>query len=102
MCFFFLHVTTKRKEGKEDPFPTSYNPFANEDADDDMVDDGVNYWQQGGADDNTDAFNAQMVSIAELINHPMPNRTMEDVEAPTAEQGTSGQESPEQKGETET
>ncbi len=41
--------------------------------------------QQGGADDNTDAFNAQMVSIAELINHPMPDRTMEQVEAPAPE-----------------
>ena len=36
--------------------------------------------QQGGAEDNTDAFNANMVSIAELINHPLPDRTMEQIE----------------------
>ena len=36
--------------------------------------------QQGGAVDDTDALNANVVSIAELINHPMPDRTMEQVE----------------------
>ena len=41
--------------------------------------------QQGGGADDTDAFNANMVSIAELINHPMPDRTMEQVEAPDPE-----------------
>ena len=41
--------------------------------------------RQGGSSDDTDAFNANMVSIAELINHPMPDRTMEQVEAPMLE-----------------
>lgn len=36
--------------------------------------------QQGGTSDNTEAFNANMVSIAELINHPMPDRTIADIE----------------------
>lgn len=34
--------------------------------------------EQGG--ETLEAFNAGMLSIAELINHPMPDRTMEDVE----------------------
>lgn len=38
--------------------------------------------QQGGGGDDVDAFNANMLSIAELINHPMPDRTMEQIEAP--------------------
>lgn len=37
--------------------------------------------QQGSAENNTDAFNANMVSIAELINHPMPDRTIAEIEA---------------------
>ncbi|MBR1821744.1 MAG: hypothetical protein IJ769_08990 [Clostridia bacterium] len=41
--------------------------------------------QQGGAGDDEDAFNANILSIAELINHPMPDRTMEQVEAPASE-----------------
>jgi hypothetical protein len=41
--------------------------------------------QDGGADD-TDAFNENIMSIAELINHPMPNRTMEEVEGPVPEE----------------
>lgn len=40
--------------------------------------------QTGGADD-TDTFNANIMSIAELINHPMPDRTMEQVETPAPE-----------------
>jgi hypothetical protein len=41
--------------------------------------------QQGGGADDTDAFNENILSIAELINHPMPDRTMEQVEAPAPE-----------------
>ena len=41
--------------------------------------------QQGGGSDDTEAFNASMVSIAELINHPLPDRKMEDVETPEPE-----------------
>ena len=41
--------------------------------------------QQGGGADDTDTFNANILSIAELINHPMPDRTMEQVEAPDPE-----------------
>lgn len=41
--------------------------------------------QQGGGADDTDAFNANIVSIAELINHPMPDRTMEQIETPAPE-----------------
>lgn len=37
--------------------------------------------QQGGAADDMGAFNAGMLSIAELINHPLPDRTMEQIEA---------------------
>lgn len=36
--------------------------------------------QQGGAADNVDSFNENMVSIAELIAHPMPNRTMDQID----------------------
>lgn len=36
--------------------------------------------QQDGASENVDSFNANMVSIAELINHPMPDRTIADIE----------------------
>lgn len=32
-------------------------------------------------DGNSDAFNANMISIAELINHPMPDRTIAEIEA---------------------
>lgn len=41
--------------------------------------------QQGGGADDTDAFNENILSIAELINHPLPDRTMEQVEAPAPE-----------------
>lgn len=41
--------------------------------------------QQGGGADDTDTFNENILSIAELINHPMPDRTMEQVEAPDPE-----------------
>lgn len=41
--------------------------------------------QQGGGADDTDTFNENILSIAELINHPMPDRTMEQVEAPAPE-----------------
>lgn len=35
---------------------------------------------QDGAKDDTDTFNENMISLAELINHPMPDRTMEQIE----------------------
>jgi len=41
--------------------------------------------QQGGGADDTDTFNENILSIAELINHPLPDRTMEQVEAPAPE-----------------
>mgnify|MGYP002623825124 CR=1 FL=1 len=41
--------------------------------------------QQNGSADDTESFNANMISIAELINHPMPDRAMTDVEAPEEE-----------------
>ena len=41
--------------------------------------------QQGGAGDDEETFNANILSIAELINHPMPDRTMEQVEGPEPE-----------------
>ena len=45
--------------------------------------------QQGGAGDDEDSFNENILSIAELINHPMPDRTMEEVEASDPEDGDS-------------
>ena len=36
--------------------------------------------QQDGASENVDSFNANLLSIAELINHPMPDRTIADIE----------------------
>ena len=36
--------------------------------------------QQDGASEDVNTFNDNMISIAELINHPMPNRTFADVE----------------------
>lgn len=42
--------------------------------------------QQTGGMDDTDAFNANILSIAELINHPMPDRTMEQVETVAPEE----------------
>jgi len=44
--------------------------------------------QQRGAIDDAETFNANMLSIAELINHPMPDRTMEQIEAPEDGDGT--------------
>ncbi|MBR1560811.1 MAG: hypothetical protein IJ646_11285 [Clostridia bacterium] len=41
--------------------------------------------QQGGGADDTDTFNENILSIAELINHPMPDRTMEQVESSAPE-----------------
>ena len=36
--------------------------------------------QQDGADDSNDMINNNLISIAELINHPMPNRSIADIE----------------------
>lgn len=46
--------------------------------------------QQGGGDDDTEAFNDRMLSLAELIRHPLPDRTMDDVEAPVPEDQQEG------------
>ena len=46
--------------------------------------------QQGGGDEDTDTFNERMVSLAELIRHPLPDRTMEDVEAAPADDQQAG------------
>lgn len=47
--------------------------------------------QQGGGDDDTEAFNDRMLSLAELIRHPLPDRTMDDVEAPMPEDQQEGE-----------
>lgn len=45
---------------------------------------------QGGGDEDTEAFNERMLSLAELIRHPLPDRTMDDVEAAMAEDRKTG------------
>ena len=46
--------------------------------------------QQNGGDEDIDAFNDRMVSLAELIRHPLPDRTMEDVEAAASDNQPAG------------
>ena len=46
--------------------------------------------QQGVSNEDADVFNERMVSLAELIRHPLPDRTMEDVEAAAANDEQAG------------
>ena len=39
----------------------------------------------GGSQQAVDEINAQILSLADLINNPLPNRTLEDIEAGEAE-----------------
>lgn len=46
--------------------------------------------KQDGGDEDTDAFNGRMLSLAELIQHPLPDRTMEEVEAAVPDEQKAG------------
>lgn len=46
--------------------------------------------QQGGAGDDEDSFNENILSMTELINHPMPDRSMEQIETLDAENEATG------------
>lgn len=46
--------------------------------------------KQGGGDEDIDTFNDRMVSLAELIRHPLPDRTMDEVEAAAPTDQTAG------------